>query len=199
MAYLINNTSIINDSRQLLTNAGQDHGLWATDNWTYRGTTLFPATTSTWSSGTQNLSNQPVYLIPATNNFSDLTILINCTLITTGTQTFNDDVEVRFGGNEWQRAWSSTGAISTSSFILIQVRQFSGSYTTTGKSLINIWNANRTYDGALRGSNLSIQSRSTYELDYDPGSGTFPDDAVEIKWPGSTASTMRWQAYAWYR
>lgn len=199
MAFLINNTSIINDSRQLLTNDGKNPTLWSTNNWTYRGTSLFPESTTTWSSGTQNLSNQPVYHIPATNNFSDLTILINCTLITTGTQTFNDHVEVRFGGSEWQRAWNSGEAISTSSSILIQVRQFSGSYTTTGKSLIKIWRGNRTYDGALRGSGLSSQSVSTYELDYDPGSETFPDDAVEIKWPGSTASTMRWQTYAWYR
>ena len=198
MAYLINNTSIINDSRQLLTNAGQDHGLWAPDNWTSLGAAQWPSTLP-WSSGTQNLSNFPNYIIPATNNFSDLTILINCTLITIGTQTFNDHVEVRFGGSEWQRAWNSGEAISESSSILIQIRQFSGSYTTKGKSLINIWRGNRTYDGALRGSGLSHQSRSTYELDYDPGSESYPDDAVEIKWPGSTAFNMRWVTYAWYR
>ena len=195
MAYLINNTTIINDSRQLLTNAGQDHGLWASDNWTYLGANLFPLVTP-WSSGTQNLS-QGNSVIPATNNFSDLTILINCTLITIGTQTFNDDVEVRFGGSEWQRAWNSGTAISLSSFILIQVRQFSGSYTTTGKSLINIWSGNRTYNRALRGGGLTSQSRSTHELNFDTGSGTL--DEVEVKWPGSTAFNMRWTSYAWYR
>ena len=197
MAYLINGTSIINDSKQLLTD-NVTPSLWRNKNWVTNTQNLFPPSNTTWISGTQNLSSPSSY-VPTTNDFSELTILLNCFSITSGTQTFTDHVEVRFGGSEWQRAWSSGEAISTSSAILIQIRQFSGSYTTTGKSLINIWNANRTYDGALRGSGLTTQSRSTYELDYDPGSETFPDDAVEIKWPGSTASTMRWQSYAWYR
>lgn len=194
MAYLINGTSIINDSKQLLTD-NVTPSLWRNKNWVTNTQNLFPPSNTTWISGTQNLSSPSSY-VPTTNDFSELTILLNCFSITSGTQTFTDHVEVRFGGSEWQRAWSSGEAISTSSAILIQIRQFSGSYTTTGKSFIKIWRGIQS-GSSLIGTNLSSQSYSTYELNFDTGSGTL--DEVEVKWPGSTASTMRWRSYAWHR
>lgn len=194
MAYLINGTSIINDSKQLLTD-NVTPSLWGHKNWVTNTENLFPPSNTTWISGTQNLSSPSSY-VPTTNDFSELRILLDCFLITSGTQTFTDHVEVRFGGSEWQRAWNSGEAISGSSAILIQIRQFSGSYTTTGKSFIKIWRG-ITSGTSLIGTSLSSQSYSTYELNFDTGSGTLDD--VEVKWPGSTASTMRWRSYAWHR
>lgn len=194
MAYLINGTSIINDSKQLLTD-NVTPSLWRYKNWVGNTQNLFPPSNTTWISGTQNLSSPSSY-VPTTNDFSELTILLDCFLITSGTQTFTDHVEVRFGGSEWQRAWNSGETISGSSAILIQIRQFSGSYTTTGKSFIKIWRG-ITSGTSLIGTSLSSQSYSTYELNFDTGSGTLDD--VEVKWPGSTASTMRWRSYAWHR
>jgi len=195
MAFLINNTTIINDSKQLLTD-DVDPSLWSDDNWVTKSQNLFPASTTTWSSGTQNLSS-PTSYVTTTNNFSEAVILLDCFLISSGTQSFNDHVEVRFGGSEWQRAFASTTSLSTSSSILIRIRQYSGYYTTAGKSFIQIYSGDDSFSGTILGRSLNRQSISTHELNFDTGSGTL--DSVEVKWPGSTASNMRWRSYSWYR
>ena len=126
-----------------------------------------------------------------TNSFSDSVIYLKCFTITSGTQSFNSHVEVRFGGSEWQRAWNSGISVAIGDFILIRIRQYSEYATTEGKSLIQVWSGK---DG---GNAMVDQSRSSYELNFDSDSGTIDD--VEIKWPTATPVNMRWRSYEWHR
>ena len=194
MAYLINNSSIISDTRKLQNLATTDPvpSIWDLDGWS-KGTDYSRGGFSSWSAGTENLSTQSVQ--PTTNDFSEAVLRLNCDLISSGTQTWTGIVSLKFQNQFQSQTFTlvpSGTPISSGSRIYVYMAASDGRYSATPYLICQSFIPDEDTGGNAN-EEQSPYNQFTVEL-FD-----FTTYGLEISWPTASTTTMSWDAQMFWK
>jgi len=193
MAFLINNSSVISDTRILQNlNADPVPSIFDLDGWS-KGTDYSRGGFGSWSSGTENLRTQTVQ--PTTNDFGELVLRLNCDLIASGSQNWGlSGVWLQFVGStktaEFQIS-SGSEPISSGSEIYVYMHNSKGIFTSSPYLFCESFMTSEVSGDATE--LLQPINRFSIEL-FD-----FESHDLVISWPSASTTTMSWDAQMFWK
>lgn len=195
MSFLINNTYVIQNATLRLQNLATTDpvlpSIFDLSGWN-AGTLYSRGGSSSWSSGTENLSTQSVQ--PTTNDFSEAVLRLNCDLIASGDQLWEGFVTLRF-----------VGASNAALFILVP---FYEPISIGNEILVHIISSRsesspltqyRCESFLTKESGGAATEVLKFYAEFSIDGFDFTSHDLEISWPSATTTTMSWNAQMFWK